>query len=451
MQASTLSRALGATLFLCALSSLSAAANESGLAGQPTWSTIAPGADFYAVSATTRALVQSDPLVLELPALPPDAQLVEVFVSWNWLMTGPAPATDTLTINGANVVGLLAGQGIPDLGWGKARGVSYLASGFADELQFGAANIVQGAVDKALGPDPAAFGAGLSLVVVYKTTFGLQQRVDLWAGYSSTESSASGLAQATLQLPVAYLGGTAHLYLNALDGLDFTGPNDELLLNGVSVGGLLDGTGDLDDAWKGLAGPHVGSNLYDALDDSIADVLEIGDDEIRARTNSDLGSFLTDSIGHTLAVFAALDQCGTTTTYCTAKVNSLGCTPSISGSGTPSVDPTQGAFEVRVNELISHMNGLLFYGQVPNAAPFQGGLLCIGGTVTRTGLQNSGGTGTQPNCTGKMSFDFNAYLASGADPALSAGSMVFAQYWTRDVNDLFGSSLSDALAFDLCP
>ena len=99
--------ALGASLFFSALLSAPAAANESGLGGQPTWSTVAPGADFVSVSATTRAPIQSDPLVLQVPALPPGAQVVEVFVSWNWLMTGPAPATDTLTLNGNSIVGAL--------------------------------------------------------------------------------------------------------------------------------------------------------------------------------------------------------------------------------------------------------------------------------------------------------------------------------------------------------
>ena len=50
-----------------------------------------------------------------------------------------------------------------------------------------------------------------------------------------------------------------------------------------------------------------------------------------------------------------------------------------------------------------------------------------------------------------MSLDFNSYLASGAAPPLNPGMLLYAQYWTRDVNDPFGSSLSDAVAFDLAP
>jgi hypothetical protein len=449
MNASLLRTSLGASLVLTALLAPSASANEGGLGGAPTWSSTGPGLDFFAVSATTRGGLQSDPLVLQVPSLPADATLEEVFLSWNWLMGGPAPATDTLKLNGVNVVGLLEAQGTPDLGWGKGRGVTFLASGFESALQLGAANILQGAVDKALGSDPAAYGAGLSLIVVYRTTYGVEQRVDLWSGYTSTESSPSGLAEGVLGLPTSWSGGLAHLYLNALDGLDFVGPNDSFLLNGTNVGGMLAGLGGQNDAWQGLAGPGASQNLYDALDDSIEPFMTVGDVDIRVRTDKQLGGAFEDTIGHTLAVFASVEQCGTWTAYCTAKVNSLGCTPVISATGV--AGPGGGPFLVRVDQLMNNMNGLLFYGPTANAAPFQGGTLCIGGQITRTGPQNSGGSPSGQDCSGTMSFDFDAYVQSGVDPSLVSGALVFAQYWVRDVNDLFGSSLSDGIVFDLCP
>lgn len=449
MNTSLLRTSLGASLVLAALLAPSASANEGGLGGAPTWSSTGPGLDFLAVSATTRGGLQSDPLVLQVPALPADATLEEVFLSWNWLMGGPAPATDTLKLNGVNVVGLLEAQGTPDLGWGKGRGVTFLASGFESALQLGGSNIIQGAVDKALGSDPAALGAGLSLIVVYRTTYGIEQRVDLWSGYTSTESSASGLAEGVLGLPTPWSGGLAHFYLNALDGLDFVGPNDSFFLNGTNVGGTLAGLGGQNDAWQGFAGPGASQNLYDALDDSIEPYMTDGDVDIRVRTDKQIGGTFEDTIGHTLAVFASVEQCGTWTNYCTAKVNSLGCTPAMSATGI--AGPGGGPFLLRVDQLVNNMNGLLFYGLASNAAPFQGGTLCIGGLITRTGPQNSGGSPSGQDCTGKMSFDFDAYVASGVDPSLVPGTLVFAQYWTRDVNDLFGSSLSDAVVFDLCP
>jgi hypothetical protein len=349
------------------------------------------------------------------------------------------------------VFGLLKGQGKPDLGWGKQGGATYLAFASQSDLILGGPNVLKGVVDKPVGADPAAYGAGLTLIVVYRRAFGVLQRVDVWSGWSSTESSSTGLAEAKLQLPVPWIDGPAHLYLNALDGIDFVGANDELLLNGFSVGGDLDGTGDKTDAWRGLAGPQGASNLYDGLDDSIAAYMDVGDTAILALTDKDPGAGLDDTIGHTLAVFASIAQLGTSTTYCTAKVNSLGCTPDVWGVGVPSVDPTQGPFDIVVDELVNNMNGILFWGTVPSSTPFQGGTLCIGGSVVRTDLQNSGGSPAGKDCSGTMGFDFNAYFASGVAPDLAAGTLVFAQYWTRDVDDPFGSSLSEALAFDLAP
>ena len=75
----------------------------------------------------------------------------------------------------------------------------------------------------------------------------------------------------------------------------------------------------------------------------------------------------------------------------------------------------------------------------------------IAGQVKRTSLQNSGGSPAGIDCTGSMTFDFNAYALTGVDPALVAGESIFAQFWTRDPLDPFGSNLSGGICFDLCP
>ena len=54
-------------------------------------------------------------------------------------------------------------------------------------------------------------------------------------------------------------------------------------------------------------------------------------------------------------------------------------------------------------------------------------------------------------CNGVLSEDFNAYIASGADPALAAGASVWIQAWSRDPGDPFGDSLSDALELVVHP
>jgi hypothetical protein len=147
------------------------------------------------------------------------------------------------------------------------------------------------------------------------------------------------------------------------------------------------------------------------------------------------------------------DPCGMPSIYCTAKVNSLGCTPSIASSGTPSASQGSG-FTVRATDMISSTNGMLVYSTTgPLALPFQGGTLCVSPPIRRTTGQNSGGSPPNTDCTGQLQIDFNAWIASGVDPQLAAGTTVNGQFWGRDVHDPtgFGSSLSDAIEFSICP
>jgi hypothetical protein len=136
--------------------------------------------------------------------------------------------------------------------------------------------------------------------------------------------------------------------------------------------------------------------------------------------------------------------------YCTAKVNSQGCTPAIAAAGTPSASAGSG-FHITATQVLSGKFGVLFYGKNgPAALPFQGGILCSQPPLVRTKLQNSGGSGP---CDGAYDVDFNAWVASGADPGLVAGQQVNAQYWSRDPG--FAppnhTSLSDAVEFTLAP
>jgi hypothetical protein len=136
--------------------------------------------------------------------------------------------------------------------------------------------------------------------------------------------------------------------------------------------------------------------------------------------------------------------------YCTAKTNSLGCAAAIGWTGTPSA--TSGApFLVSASQALNQRSGLLFYGFAPAALPFQGGTKCVVHPLRRTALQDSGGNPGPPDCSGVFAFDLNARTASGVDPALVAGADVFAQWWYRDGGDPFGTALSDALQFRICP
>jgi hypothetical protein len=136
--------------------------------------------------------------------------------------------------------------------------------------------------------------------------------------------------------------------------------------------------------------------------------------------------------------------------YCTAKPSSGGCTPSISASGTSSASqPVQ--FQLQAAGILENTVGILLTSKAGGAIPFQGGFLCISGTVTRTGFQASGAGGAP--CSGGFQFEFNAHVQSGIDPTLQPGTLVFAQYWFRDLQDPagFGSGLSNAVRFGVGP
>jgi hypothetical protein len=138
-------------------------------------------------------------------------------------------------------------------------------------------------------------------------------------------------------------------------------------------------------------------------------------------------------------------------TYCTAKVNSLGCTPAISYQGAPS--PTFGeGFAINATNVLNNKSGLLFYGvNGPLAVPFQGGHLCVRAPVRRTALQSSNGNPPPNDCSGAYTLDFNGRIASAADPALVTGTMVNAQYWSRDPGFPFpnNTGLTDAIQFTI--
>ncbi len=139
------------------------------------------------------------------------------------------------------------------------------------------------------------------------------------------------------------------------------------------------------------------------------------------------------------------------TTYCTAKVNSQGCTPAVGFSGCASAtDPNP--FDVTATQVINNKSGTLFYGvNGRRSTPFWGGTMCVQGPRKRTPLQTSGGNPPPNDCSGVLLYDFNARIQSGADPNLVAGTRVNAQYWYRDSASSFDVGLSDAVEFDVLP
>jgi Tol biopolymer transport system component len=136
--------------------------------------------------------------------------------------------------------------------------------------------------------------------------------------------------------------------------------------------------------------------------------------------------------------------------YCAAQQNSLGCTPAISFSGSPSASAGS-SFIVGVQGLVSSTFGFFFYStRKPLIAPFQGGYLCMPAPIRRMPLKATGGNAS-PDCSGGLQVDFNAWIASGVDLSLVAGGNVCIQAWSRDAGAAIPTNLSNALVFAIGP
>jgi hypothetical protein len=133
--------------------------------------------------------------------------------------------------------------------------------------------------------------------------------------------------------------------------------------------------------------------------------------------------------------------------YCTGKLDSLGCVPAISSSGNASVGGAAD-FVITCSNVPENKAGLLFYGFGPQASPFQGGTLCVATPTSRTAVQVSTGT---PPCNATYSIDFDLRIQSGVDVNLTVGRAVYAQWWMRDPQAASTTGLSNALSFRICP
>jgi hypothetical protein len=170
------------------------------------------------------------------------------------------------------------------------------------------------------------------------------------------------------------------------------------------------------------------------------------------------GGFLTTFL--TMAVVPAPPGgVGTQVTYCTAKVNSLGCLPAISSAGTPSASAACG-FVVTAAPVYNQKPGLLLYSLTGRAAlPFQGGILCVALPLARTPVRSSGGLPfPTKNCTGGWRIDMNAFSAGTIgghpDPMLARpGTYVHCQWWGRDpgFTPPDSTALTDALQYVVQP
>jgi len=156
---------------------------------------------------------------------------------------------------------------------------------------------------------------------------------------------------------------------------------------------------------------------------------------------------------------AAPGAAGTQVTYCTAKVNSLGCLPAISSAGTPSASAACG-FVVVGAPVYNQKAGMLLYSLTGRAAlPFQGGILCVAPPLKRSPVLSSGGKHVVlKDCSGGWRIDMNAFASGTAgghpDPMLGRpGTYVHCQWWGRDPGfpPPNATALTDALQYVVQP
>lgn len=135
-------------------------------------------------------------------------------------------------------------------------------------------------------------------------------------------------------------------------------------------------------------------------------------------------------------------------TYCTAKVNGLGCTPAITWSGTPTLGGADD-FHVGAQNVLNNRNGLLFLGFAASSAPFYGGTLCVQPPVVRSGVQSAGGAVGLDDCSG--SYDAHLTHSWMLSKGLTVGTSAYCQYWTRDPLSPQPVGLTNGLSFDVRP
>jgi len=285
-----------------------------------------------------------------------------------------------------------------------------------------------------------AIAAKLRRCVVFCPTgdcHGAGQRAVFVDDYATVEHCVlsgyhSGIVMFAFATTTAQIRNTIVLDVNEVASFHTDAHFDHCALPRIPNGPLLTATGTV------LGDPGVWDSLhhdYHLRPGSPCIDAGIGNDP--DGTPADIGTFPYDP-----------SYCPEPVSYCTSKLNSAGCTPSIGSTGLPSASAGSG-FVISTTDEVENKFGKHYYSTTgASNAPFQGGFLCLEPPLVRTPVQNSGGTSP---CGGVYMIDFNAYIASGKDPSLVPGQQVWVQTWSRDPASPSTTSLSDALSFTICP
>jgi hypothetical protein len=264
-------------------------------------------------------------------------------------------------------------------------------------------------------------------------------------------------------IAVTYDGGFAIMYINGVQVAQANGTGPLVSLGAVARIGAGDtAPGSANERWNGLLDEvrfwsvartptEIQSTMFQAITSApnLTANYHLEGNGLDSSGNGNHGAPIASP------VFVNVPLPGGAFAYCTAKVNALGCTPTISWTGTPSATAGSG-FVVKGSNVRNNKSGLLFYGiNGGNSLPFQGGTLCVASQVKRTGALNSFGTPAPSNdCSGIYAIDMNLFAVSAGPPVPLAalqvpGTVVNCQFWGRDPGfpAPFNTTLTDGLEY----
>jgi parallel beta-helix repeat protein len=243
---------------------------------------------------------------------------------------------------------------------------------------------------------------------------------------------------------------------NADDGIDREGASVATVKNAIAWGnvsnnfeGFAPGSLSYSNGDAALAGSNGNTNLDPLFVDAANGDLRLLAGSPCIDTGDPLSEVDPDGTRADMGAFPS-DNGGAPSLYCTGKLNSLGCTPTVDFVGYASVSDSD-AFEITVHLVRNNKLGLYYYGYAASSTPFQGGIKCVSSPVIRSPVQNAGGNATGDDCSGAYAYDMNARIQSGNDPLLLVGVTVFGQFWMRDPQSPSTTGLSNAIEFRVAP